>query len=50
LKNQEKYVNIDIQQEEKRAKKYAKRVSFEGATDLGRARTVNDTLEHLTAK
>ena len=39
-----------IKEEKKRAKKYATFVSFSGATDEQRLKTVNDTLDHLTEK
>lgn len=37
-----------IKKEQKRAKQYARRVSFDGVTNPQNAKTVNDTLEHLT--
>lgn len=60
LKNDGKYGKISknnavsptttIADEQKRALKYADDVSFDGATNADNIKTVNDTLEHLTAK
>lgn len=41
---------LAIQTEEKRAKAYAKNVSFKGATNPDNIKTVNDTLDYLTAR
>lgn len=41
---------VAVGKERTRAKKYAGDVSFVGATNPDNLRTVNDTLEHLTAK
>lgn len=41
---------LAIKAEQVRAKKYADHVSFDGATNPQRLKTVNDTLGHLTAK
>lgn len=41
---------LAIQKEQTRAKKYAKHVSFKGATNPDNIKTVNDTLDRLTAR